>query len=67
MLKSPGSAPESVMLLIVMALPLLFVSVTTFCAPIPPTETEAQLKLVGETEAAEAMAAQAAKSAAGLN
>jgi len=59
MLKSPGSVPERVTLLIVIALPLLFVRVTVFCAPIPPTVTDAQLKLVGETVAPEAAPAKA--------
>jgi hypothetical protein len=55
-LKSAGFAPESVTLVIVITLPLLFVRVTTFCAPMPPTATDAQLRLVGDTEAAEANA-----------
>jgi hypothetical protein len=36
------------MLLIVMAAALPFVSVTVFCAPMPPTGTAAQLSVVGE-------------------
>jgi hypothetical protein len=38
------------MLLMVMAVVLPFVRVTTFCPPRFPTATDAQLKLVGETE-----------------
>jgi hypothetical protein len=51
-LKSPGSAPVKAMLLIVIDVVLLFERVTTFCAPVFPTATDAQLTLVGETEAA---------------
>ena len=47
----------SVMLLIVMAVVAVFVSVTGFCAPLPPTGTDAQLKLVGETVAANRLVA----------
>jgi len=47
-LKSPAFAPESVRLLIVIDAALLFVSVTVFCAPMPPTGTAAQLRPVGE-------------------
>jgi hypothetical protein len=46
------SAPDNVIELMVMAADVLFVSVTTFCAPLPPIGTEAQLRLVGETVAA---------------
>jgi hypothetical protein len=46
--KSPGLVPENAMLLMVMAVVPVFVSVTTFCAPLPPTATAAQLRLVGE-------------------
>ena len=53
-LKSPAFVPESVMLLIVIVLLPLFVSVATFCPPMPPTGTDAQLKLVGDTDAANA-------------
>jgi hypothetical protein len=52
MVKSPGLVPEIAMLLMVMAVVPLFVSVTTFCAPFPPTGTAAQLRLAGETVAA---------------
>jgi len=55
-LKSPGFAPARVTLLMVIAPAPLFVSVATFCPPIPPTDTDAQLKLVGDTEAASAAA-----------
>ena len=48
--KSPGSAPVNPMLLIVIAVVPLFVSVTTFCAPFPPTGTDTQFRVVGETE-----------------
>jgi hypothetical protein len=51
MMKSPGSAPEKAMLLIVTALVPPFVSVTTFCAPLSPIATLAQFKLLGLTEA----------------
>jgi hypothetical protein len=54
-LKSAALVPVMVMLLIVIVLLLLFVSVTTFCPPIPPTATDAQLTLVGETVAATAV------------
>lgn len=50
--KSCALAPLSVMLLIVSVVVPLFVSVTTFWAPLFPTATDAQLKLVGETAAA---------------
>jgi hypothetical protein len=40
------------MLLMVMEADPLFVRVTTFCAPLPPTATDAQLRLVGDTVAA---------------
>lgn len=39
------------------------VRVAVFCAPMPPTGTEAQLRLVGETVAAEARPARARKNA----
>ena len=48
--KSPGLAPLSPTLLIVMAVDPLLVSVTTFCAPLPPTGTETQFSEVGETD-----------------
>jgi hypothetical protein len=47
--KSPGFVPENPMLLIVIALVPLFVSVTTFCPPLPPTGTDTQLSDVGVT------------------
>jgi hypothetical protein len=50
--KSCGFVPLNVMLLIVRVAVPLFVNVTTFWAPLFPTATEAQLRLVGETEAA---------------
>ena len=50
--KSPGLVPVRAMLLMVIAVVPLFVRVTTFCAPLPPTTTDAQLRLVGETVAA---------------
>lgn len=46
--KSPGLVPEIATLLMVMAVGPMFVSVTTFCAPLSPTGTEAQLRLMGE-------------------
>jgi hypothetical protein len=49
--KSPGFVPASVMLLMVSAVVLLLVSVTTFCAPLLPTETLTQFRLAGETPA----------------
>ncbi|HEY1580288.1 MAG TPA: hypothetical protein VGF82_24755 [Terracidiphilus sp.] len=52
-LKSPGFVPVKVMLLIVTAADPLFVSVATFCPPMPPTGTEAQLNDVGEADCAE--------------
>ncbi|HEY1577537.1 MAG TPA: hypothetical protein VGF82_10755 [Terracidiphilus sp.] len=63
-LKSPALVPVIVTLLIVIALLLLFVSVATFCPPIPPTLTEAQLRLVGDTDAARAAAGSPATSRA---
>jgi hypothetical protein len=54
-LNSAAPDPVSETLLIVIALDALFVSVTTFCAPTLPTETEAQLKLVGDVVAANAV------------
>ena len=51
-LKSCGSAPEIVTLLIEIVVAPLFVSVAAFCPPIPPTFTDAQLRLEGETDAA---------------
>lgn len=66
MLKSAGFAPESVTLVIVIALPLLLASVTIFCAPMPPTLTDAQLRLVGETEAPDAKAVKKRQKAATL-
>jgi hypothetical protein len=50
--KSLGSVPEIAMLPMVMAVVPLFVSVIAFCAPLPATGTEAQLRLAGETVAA---------------
>lgn len=47
--KSPRSAPVSVMLLMVMAVVLPFVSVIAFCAPLPPTGTDTQFRAAGET------------------
>jgi len=47
--KSPALAPVSVMLLIVMAVEFPFVSVMAFGAPLFPTATDAQLRLVGAT------------------
>jgi hypothetical protein len=51
-LKSAGLAPVSPMLLMLMGVVLLFVSVTTFCPPVFPTGTYAQLTVVGEAETA---------------
>lgn len=50
-LKSPGSAPEVAMLLIVMAVVPLLVSVTGFGPPPTPTSTYTQLRVVGLTDA----------------
>jgi hypothetical protein len=47
--KSAALVPEVAMLLIVIAAVPLFVRVTTFCAPSPPTGTLTQFRLVGET------------------
>jgi hypothetical protein len=47
--------PVSATLLMVIALDPLLVSVTTFCAPTLPTSTDAQLKLVGDVVAANAV------------
>jgi hypothetical protein len=47
--KSPGFAPESVMLLIVIGVAFPLVNVITFCPPLFPMATDAQLWLVGET------------------
>jgi hypothetical protein len=47
-LKSPGFEPVIVMLLIVIAAVLLLERVTTFCAPVLPNATEAQLTVVGD-------------------
>jgi hypothetical protein len=49
--KSPGFVPDVAMLLMEIELVPLFVSVTVFGAPLLPTATDAQLRLVGETEA----------------
>jgi hypothetical protein len=49
-LKSAGFV--SAMLLMVIGVVLLFVSVTTFCPPVFPTGTYAQLTVVGEAETA---------------
>src|SRR6478672_9452879 len=46
--KSPAFAPENVMLLMLIDAALPLVSVMTFCPPLFPTATEAQLWLVGE-------------------
>ena len=48
-LKSLGSVPAMAMLLMVRVLLEVFVRVTAFCAPIPPTGTDAQLREVGLT------------------
>lgn len=55
-LKSCGSAPPRLTLLMDMALLPLFVNVATFCPPIPPTLTEAQLRLLGDAVAPNAIA-----------
>ena len=47
--KSPGLTPENVMLLMLIDAALPLVSVMTFCPPLFPIATEAQLWLVGET------------------
>lgn len=52
MVKSPGFAPVKVMLLILMMAVPGFVSVTTFCPPLDPIATAAQVSLAGETVAA---------------
>jgi len=49
--KSPGFVPANPMLLIEIEIVPLFFSVTIFCAPLPPTGTETQLRLVGVTDA----------------
>jgi hypothetical protein len=51
-LKSPGFAPVSVTLEIVIAAAFPLVSVTTFWPPALPTATETQLRVLGETVAA---------------
>jgi hypothetical protein len=50
MMKSPGFAPVKSMLLIVIAVVPAFVNVTIFCPPLPPTGTETQLRVLGETD-----------------
>jgi len=50
--KSPGLAPVKAMLPIVIDDVPLLARVTTFCAPRPPTATETQLRVAGETVAA---------------
>jgi len=52
--KSEALAPLRVMLLILMVLAPGFVSVATFCPPLLPSTTEAQLRLAGEEVAARA-------------
>jgi hypothetical protein len=47
--KSPGLAPENVRPLMVIGLAFPFVRVTTFCPPLLPMATPAQLTLVGDT------------------
>ena len=49
--KSPGFVPDIAMLLMLIELVPLFVSVTAFAAPLLPTATDTQFRLVGETEA----------------
>ncbi len=49
--KSPGFVPDIAMLLIVIALVPPFVSVIAFAAPLFPTATDTQFRLVGDTEA----------------
>ncbi len=49
-LKSPGSAPASATLLIVIEAEPLLVSVTTFCAPVLPKTTDTQFNVVGDTD-----------------
>lgn len=50
-MKSPGLAPPSATLLIVMVVVWVLVRVTDFCAPLPPTGTKFQFKDVGVTVA----------------
>jgi len=50
-LKSPGFAPASARLLIVIDEVPLFLSTAVFCPPMPPTATDAQLNDVGLTDA----------------
>jgi hypothetical protein len=49
--KSPGFVPDVAMLEMLIALVPLFVSVIGFPAPLLPTATDTQFRLVGETEA----------------
>lgn len=49
--KSPGFVPVRVRLVMVRDDVPLLVSVMTFCAPLPPTGTDAQLNVVGLTDA----------------
>jgi hypothetical protein len=49
--KSPGLAPENAMLVIDSDVDPLLVSVTALAAPLLPTATDTQFKLVGETDA----------------
>jgi hypothetical protein len=58
--KSPGFAPPNAMLLIEIAVVPPLVSVTSFCAPLPPTGTETQFSAVGETDTWAVSAAQGA-------
>jgi hypothetical protein len=58
--KSPGLAPVNPRLLILIVAVPAFVSVTTFCPPLLPTTTAAQLTVAGDTVAATADAATAA-------
>ena len=52
--KSPGFAPLKVMPVMVIAVALPLVSVTTFCPPLLPIATAAHVTVVGETAAAAA-------------
>jgi hypothetical protein len=51
-LKSAAFVPVIVMLVIVIADAFVLLSVTTFCAPVFPSATETQLRLVGEADTA---------------
>jgi hypothetical protein len=48
--KSPGFVPAKPILLMVITDAPVFVNVTTFCPPLPPTGTETQFKDVGDTD-----------------